>query len=171
LQLDNLGPLAGAAYQQTSGATLDASQGYALNLSGVNFSQGVEVDDIAEFATASSGGTLTGVTDENFAPGSSSPIFAVALTGTYSTPDSTGRGQVATTAGNSTNSTLNGGFGINYYTVDGTTFPFIEMDTSGQITAGLFVKQNSTASSSAATRAHMYVLPSVVRPRTARKQK
>jgi hypothetical protein len=169
LEVDSEGMMAGAAYPQTAGATLDASQGYALNLSGANFSQNVEVDDIAEFATASSGGTLSGVTEENFAP-SSSPIFAVALTGNYNTPDSTGRGQIGATAGNSTTSTLNGGFGINYYAVDGTTFPFIEMDST-QIAAGVFVKQNSSASSSAATRAHMYVLPPVVRPHTARKQK
>jgi hypothetical protein len=172
LEIDVDGMMAGAAYQQTAGATLDVSQGYALNLSGANLSQSVEVDDIAEFATASSGGTLTGVTDENFAPSTSSPIYAVALTGTYNTPDSAGRGQVVATAGNSTTSTLNGGFGINYYAVDGTTFPFIQMDTTtGQISTGVFVKQNSSASSSAATRAHMYVLPPMVRPRIARKQK
>jgi hypothetical protein len=167
LELDNTGLMAGAAYPQTTGVTLDASQGYALNLSGENLGaatgQVAEVDDIAEFATAGSGLTLSGVTDENFAP-SSSPIYAVALSGNYVTPDSSGRGQVVAMAGNSSNSTLNGGFGINYYAVDGTTFPFIEMD-SGQIAAGVFVKQNSAASSSAATRPHLLVLPPVVRPR------
>jgi hypothetical protein len=150
----------------------DPSQGYGLNLSGTNLGastgQLAEVDDIAEFATAASGLTLTGIIDENFAPGSS-PNYAVALSGPYTTP-SGGRGQLSANAGNSTNSTLNGGFGLNYYTVDGTTFPFIEND-GGQIAAGVFVKQNSSASSSAATRAHMYVLPPMVRPRIARKQK
>lgn len=171
LQIDNLGPLAGAAYQQTASATLDVSQGYALNLSGANLSQGVEVDDIAEFATASSGSTLAGIIDENFAPTTNpSPIYAAPVSGNYTTPDSSGRGQIATNAGNRNNSTINGVLGINYYTVDGTTFPFIEMDPT-QITAGVFVRQNSSASSSAATRSHMYVLPPVVRPRTARKQK
>ena len=173
LEMDNAGMMAGAAYPQTAGATLDASQGYAMNLSGINLGlstgQSAEVDDIAEFATASSGGTLTGVTDENFAPGSS-PIYAVALSGNYNTPDSNGRGQLGANAGNSTTTTLNGGFNLTYYAVDGTTFPFIETD-NGQVAAGVFVKQNSSASSSAATRSHMYVLPPMVRPRIARKQK
>ena len=165
--------MAGAAYPQTAGATVAASQGYAMNLSGENLGQSTgqaaEVDDIAEFATASSGGTLTGIIDENFAPGSS-PIYAVSLSGSYNTPDSNGRGQLSATAGNSTTTTLNGGFSLTYYAVDGTTFPFIEVD-SGQVATGVFVKQNSSASSSAATRAHLYVLPPVVRPRIARKQK
>jgi len=173
LELDNAGMMAGAAYPQTAGATLDASQGYALNLSGINLGlstgQSTEVDDVAEFVAASTSGTLTGITDENFAPGSS-PIYALTLSGNYNTPDSNGRGQLGANAGSSTNSTLNGGFNLTYYAVDGTTFPFIETD-NGQVTAGVFVKQNSSASSSAATRAHMYILPPMVRPRIARKQK
>ena len=173
LEMDPAGMMAGAAYPQTAGATLDSSQGYAMNMSGINLGlatgQSAEVDDIAEFATASSGGTLTGITDENFAPGSS-PIYALALSGNYNTPDSNGRGQLGASAGNSTTSTLNGGFNLTYYAVDGTTFPFIETD-NGQVTAGVFVKQNSSASSSAATRAHMYVLPPMAHSRFAWKQK
>ncbi len=173
LEVDDSGMMAGAAYPQTSTAVPDTSQGYGLNLSGTNLGastgQLAEVDDIVEFATAGSGLTLTGIIDENFAPGSA-PSYALALSGGSYTAPSGGRGQLGASAGNSTTSTLNGGFSVNYYTVDGTTFPFVEND-GGQIAAGVFVKQNSTASSSAATRAHMYVLPSVVRPRTARKQK
>lgn len=173
LEIDNAGLTTGAAYPQTAGATLAASQGYALNFSGINLGQSTgqsaEVDDIAEFATASSGLTLTGITDENYAPGGS-PNYDIALTGSYTTPDSNGRGQVNATAGNNSNSTLNGGFLINYYTVDGTTFPFIETD-GGQITAGVFVEQNSSSSSSSATRPHLFVLPSVVRPHIVRREK
>ena len=173
LQMDPGEMMAGAAYPQTAGATLDASQGYAMNQSGVNLGlstgQSVEIDDIAEFATTSSGGTLTGIIDENFAPGSS-PIYALALSGNYTTPDTNGRGQLGANAGNGNNTTLNGGFNLTYYAVDGTTFPFIETD-NGQVTAGVFVKQNSSASSSAATRGHMYVLPPMVRSRIRAKQK
>ncbi len=172
LEIDNAGIMAGAAYPQTSTAVPDPSQGYALNLSGTNLGastgQAAEVDDIAEFATAASGLTLTGITDENFAP-SSAPNYALALSGSYTAADANGRGQLSANAGNSNNSTLNGGFSVYYYTIDGTTFPFIEND-SGQIAAGVFVKQSSTASSSAATRPHLLVLPPVVRPRIARKQ-
>jgi hypothetical protein len=169
LEIDSSGIMAGAAYPQTSTAVPDPSQGYGLNLSGTNLGgstgQAAEVDDIAEFATAASGLTLTGVTDEN-SP-SSGPNYALALSGTYTAPVS-GRGQLAANAGNSNNSTLNGGFAINYYTVDGTTFPFIELD-NGQIAAGVFVKQSSTTSTSAATRSHLLVLPPVVHARIARK--
>jgi len=144
LEIDNSGMMAGNALQQSSTASLASSQGYALNLSGtnlgVNTGQPVEVDDIAEFATASSGTNLTGVTDENYAPGAV-PNYALALSGNYSAPDSNGRGQLAANAGNSNNGTLNGGFSLTYYTVDGTSFPFIESD-NGQVTVGAFLKQN-----------------------------
>jgi hypothetical protein len=170
LEIDSSGIMAGAAYPQTSTAVPDPSQGYAQNLSGTNLGtstgQASEVDDIAEFATASSGLTLTGIIDEN-SP-ASGPNYALALSGTYTAPTS-GRGQLTANAGNSTNSTLNGGFALNYYTVDGTTFPFIEMD-NGQIAAGVFVKQSSTTSSSAATRSHLLVLPPVVRPHIASRE-
>lgn len=170
LEIDGAGMMAGAALPQSSTATLAASQGYALNLSGTNLGStgGVEVDDIAEFATDSSGANLTGVTDENYAP-NGIPNYALKLSGTYSAPDSNGRGQLAANAGNSNNGTLNGGFGLTYYTVDGTVFPFIETD-NGQVTAGVFLKQNSGSSSSAATRSHFFVLPPPVRPHTIRKQ-
>jgi hypothetical protein len=165
--------MSGAALQQSSAASgLAVSQGYALNLSGTNLGGAtgspVEVDDIAEFATAASGMNLTGVTDENFAPGGT-PNLGLALTGNYSAPDSNGRGTLAATAGNSTNGTLNGGFGITYYTVDGTVFPFIETD-SGQVTAGVFLKQSSGSSSAAAARSHFFVMPRLVRPGAARKR-
>lgn len=171
LEIDSDGVLAGAAYTQSSTAVPDPSQGYAFNLSGTNLGastgSSAEVDDIAEFATAASGLTLTGITDENFAPGGS-PNYALALSGSYTAPTS-GRGQMSANAGTSNNSTLNGGFAINYYTVDGTTFPFIEVDT-GQIAAGVFVKQNSSSSSSAAARPHLFAVQSVVHPRIARRK-
>ncbi len=180
LEIDNAGLTTGAAYPQTAGATLKASEGYGFNLSGTNLSGGgsitgfpspVEIDNIAEFAT-NSGNTLTGVIDENYAPGGF-PNYALALDGgTYSTPDSNGRGQLSAGTGNSNNSTLNGGFNLIYYTVDGTMFPFIEVD-GGQIAAGVFVQQNPTASSSsAAVKSHMFVAPPLMKPRAAlRKQK
>jgi len=51
-------------------------------------------------------------------------------------PDTNGRGQISATA-----DTINGGLLLNYYTVDGTTFPFIETD-GGQVATGVFVQQN-----------------------------
>ena len=58
LEIDRLGVTTGAAYTQTADATLAASQGYGMNLSGNNLSNSFEVDDIAEFTTATGGSAL-----------------------------------------------------------------------------------------------------------------
>jgi hypothetical protein len=147
LEIDGTGGLVlGAGYSQSSTA-FSASQGYGLNLSGENASSGTEVDDIAEFAASSSGTTISGVIDEN------SPEFGpnpgISLTGTYAAPDANGRGQISATAANNSNGTVNGGFDLTFYTVDGTTFPFIESDANGQTATGVFVEQSPTASGSA----------------------
>ena len=158
LEIDDAGVMSGAAFAQTQIA-FNASQGYGLNFTGGNLNDGVQVDDIAEFTANSSGTTVTGIIDENFQPGGT-VNSSLTLSGTYTVPDSNGRGSIAATAGNSTNSTLNGGFGINFYSVDGTTFPFVETDANGQITTGTFFQQNPSASSAAAATAknHMFVV-------------
>lgn len=162
LEIDSSGLLAGAAYTQTSPVpSYAASQGYGLNLTGVNLSDDVEVDDIAEF-TAASGGTLTGIVDENYDPGGD-PNPDLALTGTFGSIDATGRYGIAATAGTSSTSTLNGGFDLTFYSVDGTTFPFIESD-SGQVATGVLVLQSGSGASSAA-RSHMFIARPLVRPK------
>ncbi len=170
LEIDDSGIMVGAAYPQTSGATFAASQGYALNLSGVNLGAttvyGAEVDDIAEFTATSSGTTVTGVIDEN---ASGSPAYGVALSGTYGVL-ANGRGQISANAGNNSNSTLNGGFNLTFYTVDGTTFPFIETD-QGQVSTGVFVAQNPSASSSTVAQAGMHIVQPLIRPNAAHWQR
>jgi hypothetical protein len=167
LEIDAGGIMSGIAYPPQSSTTFNGSAGYGLNFSGVNLVDGVEVDDIAEFTSNTSGTTVTGVVDENFAP-SGGPDYGLALNGTYTAPDATGRGTIVANAGTSSNSTLNGGFGITFYAVDGTTFPFIETDPNGQVAAGVFFLQNSTASASAAAaRPHMFVPSPPVQPRAA----
>ena len=174
LEIDNTGVTSGAAYPQTS-TTFGAPDGYAFNLTGIylgNPNFGIppaEVDDIAEFASNSSGLTAIGALDENFAP-SGGPNFQMALSGTYTVPDSNGRGTLMANVGNSSVSTLNGGFALNFYTVDGTTFPFIELD-GGQVASGVFVTQDASAASSAIARPHLFVAPPMVRAhRALRKQ-
>jgi hypothetical protein len=174
----------GAAYPQTAGATFAAAQGYALNLSAINLGAQTgapsEVDDIAEFTANSSGATVTGIIDENSPSGASSGGFGgvaggpngdLPLDGNYAAPDSTGRGQISVSAGNANTgqSTLNGGFLINFYTTDGTTFPFIESD-SGQVGAGIFLLQNPSGSSAAIAHSHMFVPRPIIRPHTAKKK-
>jgi hypothetical protein len=173
LESDDSGVMLGAAFPQSS-TTLATSEGYGLNFTGANLTNSVEVDDIAEFS-ADGSGNATGIVDENFQPGGG-PNLGLTLTGTYAPPDSNGRGQVAANAGTSTKSTLNGGFLINYYSVDGVTFPFIETDTNGQVTTGVFFKQTPTSSSSAAASAamaksHMFVMPRIMKSRIPLKKK
>jgi hypothetical protein len=164
LENDDAGIMTGAAYPQSS-TTFAAAQGYGLNLTGDNLADGVEVDDIAEFTATSSGLTVNGLIDENDDPGGSR-IFDQVLTGTYAVPDSNGRGAIAATTGN----TLNGEFGLTFYTVDGTTFPFIESD-SGQIATGVFVLQNSSSASPGVARSNMFIVRPLVRPHSAKQQK
>ena len=66
--------------------------------------------------------------------------------GTYGAIDSSGRYGVAATAvsSNGNSGTLNGGFALTFYAVDGTTFPFIESD-NGQVATGVFVLQSPSA--------------------------
>lgn len=159
LQIDGSGILTGAAYPQSSTA-FASSQGYGLNLTGINFADDVEVDDIAEFTATS--GALTGIIDENFAPAGVT-TSGLALIGTYGAVDSTGRYALSAAAGNSSTTTLNGGFSLNYYGVDGTTFPFIETD-SGQVATGVIVLQTPSDPPSGAVRKPMFVPTPLVRP-------
>jgi hypothetical protein len=172
VEIDTAGVTSGAAFAQTS--TTFAPDGYGLNLSGTNLGaatgSAAEVDDIAEFTASSSGSTVTGIIDENYAPGASGPIFDLALSGNYTAPVS-GRGTLVATAGTNSNSTLNGGFGLTFYTVDGTTFPFIEND-GGQVAAGVFVLQSGASVTPAIAKAHaMYVPHPIFHPHSAAEKK
>ena len=172
LEIDDSGLMSGAALTQTAPTSFSTSSGYALNLSGMNQSAGAEVDDIAAFSTSATGTTVTGVIDEN-SP-ATGPTYALALSGTYTLP-SNGRGAISATAGNnsSSSSTINGGVALTFYTVDGTTFPFIQTDdTTGQVATGVFVAQNPSASSaSAALRSHVFIAPPLFRSHAMLKKK
>lgn len=170
LEIDDAGSMEGAASNPQTTTSLAASQGYGLNLTGENLSAGVEVDDIAEFVASSSnctdaagntvtGNTVAGLIDENSSQGS---VSGTVFCGNYSAPDSNGRGQIVVNNAN----TLNGGEGLTFYTVDGTTFPFIETDT-GQVSAGVFIAQSSGASPAVAKTHNFYVPRQFFRARTA----
>jgi hypothetical protein len=93
-----------------------------------------------------------------------------ALNGTYGTI-STGRyGISATTGASSTAGSLLGGFNLTLYTVDGTTFPFIESD-AGQVSTGVIVQQNVSSSSSAVAHSQMFVPHRLIRARAVRQKK
>lgn len=141
LEVDSFGIIQGAAYLQSATA-FAASEGYGLNLTGTN---GAEVDDIAEFTASSAANSpnMTGILDENDL---GNPFPPVALSGTY-TPDSpaTGRGMVAVPNLNTNIGTLN----LEYYTVDGSTAVFIDVDQS-QVAVGTFLLQDAASSPGAA---------------------
>jgi hypothetical protein len=155
METDQVGTMSGAAFGPQTSTTFSASQGYGLNFTGVNLSAGAEIDDIAEFTANSSGATVSGVVDENSS--TSGPNFDLALSGSYALPDATGRGSIAANAGNNNTSTLNGGFGLTFYTVDGTTFPFIETDSNGQVASGVFFVQSATGTSPGLARSNAFV--------------
>jgi hypothetical protein len=178
LEIDDLGISSGAGYPQSSPLpTFASAQGYGLNLTGTYLGantggQEEEVDDIAEF-TAATGGTLTGIIDENYDPDATngSQFYDLALSdGAYTGPDSSGRYALSADAGTSSKSTLNGGFGLTFYSVDGTTFPFIESD-SGQVATGVLIQQSSTSDSAAIAKSHMFVPRPLIRPHADRQKK
>ena len=172
LEIDNLGITTGAAYPQTAGATLAVSQGYGMNLAGDNLSNSVEVDDIAQFTTAAGGTLSSGIIDENFAPSAGSgPTLGIALSsGTYGALDSQGRYGISATAANSKTGTLLGFFDVIAYTVDGTTFPFMEYD-AGQVATGVVVLQSPSSSSPALAHPQIVKVQQLVHPHVAHQKK
>ncbi|HVR27798.1 MAG TPA: hypothetical protein VMU26_31260 [Candidatus Polarisedimenticolia bacterium] len=172
LEIDNAGITTGAAYAQTASATFAAGQGYGLNLTGIflgsSVMQPTQVYDIAEFTADSTGNTITGLIDETsgVGPVGSGVPFS---NGAYTAP-SGGRGSITANASSNSAATLNGGFALTFYTVDGTTFPFIESD-NGQVAAGVFVLQNPTASAAAASQSHMFIATPLIRPHAAHQKK
>jgi hypothetical protein len=172
LEIDNAGITTGAAYAQTANATFAAGQGYGLNLTGIFLGSSVanatQVYDIAEFTANSTGSTITGLIDETSGGG---PVGSgVPFSNGAFTAASGGRGSITANASTNSTATLNGGFALTFYTVDGTTFPFIESD-NGQIAAGVFVLQNPTASAAAASQSHMFIATPLIRPHAARQKK
>jgi hypothetical protein len=131
LEIDNQGITAGTAFAQ-SATSIASSQGYGLNLTGVNANG--EEDDIAEFTN--NNGTLTGAVDFNDM-GNLNPNQKFSATYTADTT-ANGRGTIASSS-----------FNLVSYVVDSTTTVFIETDNS-QIAIGSFVLQTPTAKSNMA---------------------
>lgn len=172
----------GVAYTQTTTSSFNSAEGYGLNLTGVNLNAGVEIDDVAEFSSAASGSscnangtpissdTLIGVTDENNQPQQNTeigPIYAQSLCGLYTTSiDTTGRVEISYAT-----DTINSGIEAMSYTVDGTLFPFIEIDGS-QVSTGAFIQQNAAATSQTLTRPRSLFIPRpMVAPHAAKSQR
>jgi hypothetical protein len=96
---------------QTSGASIAASQGYGLDLTGVDLANLVEFDEIAEFQTTSSG--LTGLLDAN-----DGGLGTSNLSGTYAVG----------TDGVGSASLTNGFQGMFFYSADSSTALLLSTD-------------------------------------------
>jgi hypothetical protein len=123
------GITSGVALAQTAGATITASQGYGLNLTGEDVLNQVELDEIAEFKTTSSAFS-NGLLDENDGGSIDSPQN---LGGPY-TMNSNGSGS-ATNLGTGLQSMF-------FYAADGSTALFISTDPN-QAGLGLLQVQNT----------------------------
>jgi hypothetical protein len=158
LETDSATVTVGAGYAQTS-QTFAATQNYGLNLSAVNTgSGGFEEDDIAQFTTTSTG--FSGIVDIN---DEGSTSFDQPFSGTYTAPDSTGRGTATTTANN------NQFVSFTFYVVNSSTVLLLETD-SNQIGTGTVELQSAPASHAAARSAVSFVHP-IVRAHAALRRK
>jgi hypothetical protein len=131
----NAGITSGVALAQTS-TSIAASTGYGLNLTGVDLTGPVELDEIAEFTTTSSG--MSGLVDVN----DNGPESPKNLTGSYA-QGSNGEGSATFSAG---------GFGgMFFYTADDSTTLLISTDTN-QVALGSFQVQTSPSNAAKAAR-------------------
>jgi hypothetical protein len=132
------GITSGVAYVQ-SGTTLAASQGYGLNLSAINVSNGAggffEEDDIAEFQATSTAFT-PGIVDINDVTQGTS--YKQSFSGTYA---NVATGEYTATTTEAGNAFVN----FNFYAVNASTFLLLEIDP-GQIGTGIFELQNASTS-------------------------
>ncbi|MGA7294050.1 MAG: hypothetical protein WBW53_04270 [Terriglobales bacterium] len=164
LELDTQSATLGSAFAQ-SATTFASSEGYGLNLSGIN-SNG-PVGYIAQFNSASSDTAtpnMTGILDDSeFA----TPIANIPLSATY-TSVGAGRGSItAPTTGNL--GTFLGELNLVYYVIDGSNMLFVDLDSSNtpagpQVAVGTFEQQSSTAPGVVAHVAHRAISTSTARP-------
>ena len=141
LEIDSNAMSSGTAYVQSATSLATAPQGYGLSFSGVN-SNG-ELDDIAQFVTASTG-SMTGILDENDQGSTISPQSITSTSAYVLDSPATGRGEAQFNSSSST--TL---FDIVFYTIDGSNSVFMETDSS-QLALGAFQQQTTPAARAAA---------------------
>ena len=91
--------------------------------------------------------------------------------GTYGAFDSHGRyGDRSHRCEPAATTTFNGGFALTSYTVDGTTFPFIEYGR-GQVATGVFVLQNPSRLRLRLAHPNMFDVRPLIHPHAARQKK
>ena len=125
------GVTSGLALAQSAGATITASSGYGLNLTGEDVVNGVELDEIAEFKTNSSAFT-NGLLDENDG-------------GTIDNPQNFGGSYSVSNGSGSATGVSNGLQSMFFYVADNTTVLFLSTDPN-QAAQGVFQIQSTPQS-------------------------
>lgn len=151
-----LGTTAGTALPQASGASgLVASQGYAMNLTGMDLVNNVPLDQIAQFNT--SGTSISGVLAQNdFTINNTTPTN---FSGSYTT------GSVGSVTLSSVSEEAF------YYAVDSTTALAISVDPN-ETSVGAFEQQGSPSSAAAeVTQRHLAMLRAVAHARSAKQKR
>jgi hypothetical protein len=139
----NAGVTSGVAVPQTTGASISASQGYGLSLSGEDFINTVELDEVGEFKTTSNAFT-NGLLDEN----DLGPLNPQNLSGSYTT-DSSGFGSATLTSG------LQSMF---FYAADSNLLLFISTDPNLAAVGALEI-QTTPSAAQAAVKARPLPMP------------
>jgi hypothetical protein len=141
------GVTSGVALAQTSGAAIATSQGYGLNLTGVDLSNFVEVDEIAEFQTTSS--SMTGLLDANDG--------GILTTNNLNASYSVGSDGVGSAS-------LNAGFqGMFFYPADNSTALFLSTDPF-VVGLGVFESQSTPVQSALERPRALAMIRSIPRP-------
>jgi hypothetical protein len=144
------GVTGGVALAQTTGASIAASQGYGLNLTGVDLINLVELDEIAEFKTTSTG--LTGLLDTN----DGGVLSTSNLSGSY-TPGSDGVGAASLSAGFQS---------MFFYAADNSTVLFLSTDPT-VVGLGAFESQTTPTQSALERPRAVPMIRSVPHPHSA----
>ena len=145
------GVTSGVALAQTNGASIAASQGYGMNLTGVDLVGGLELDQIAEFKTTST--NMTGLIDSNDGGG----LNTSNLNGNY-TAGSDGLG--AATFNSTTPA------GIFFYSVDNSSALVLSTDSTA-VELGVFEVQTTPTQSALERPRALPMLGAVLRPHSA----
>ena len=138
------GVTSGIALVQTAGATITASSGYGLNLTGEDVLNAVELDEIGEFKTTSSAFT-NGLLDENDG-------------GTLDNPQNLGGTYTVSNGSGSATNVSNGLQSMFFYVADNSTTLFISTDPT-QAAQGLFQAQSTPQSGAQQPGAQARALP------------
>jgi Lhr-like helicase len=151
----------GVAMAQSSPTGLVASQGYGMNLTGIDIVNGTGLDQVAQFDTTSSNLTHGTIFYNDF--GIANPNdYGVSNSSTY-TPGSGGTGEAVLN--------FNGGSeAAVYYGVNSTTSLALGVD-SGDVSLGVIEQQGSPTSTADVAQRHLALLKASALAHAARKKK